>query len=76
MPTFVIFNYPDTGTEPIDFSKLIEKDYKSVDTPSKDKIQKLNDLRSKMARLLVSQPNTQSILDVSYLIIKWSYFIL
>lgn len=65
MPSTVnIFNYPDTGTEPVDFSELIKKDYGAVDIPSRDKIEKLNDIRSKMARLLVSQPNTKAILNV------------
>ena len=66
MLSFFLFNYPDTATEPVSYVKLIEKDYGAVDTPSEDKISKLNDLRSNMASLLVTQPNTKAILDVSF----------
>lgn len=66
MPSFYLFSYPDTGTEPVDFSKLIEKKNDGIDIPSQEKIFKLNDLRSRMASLLVSQPNTKAILDVLF----------
>lgn len=67
MPAAVyLFNYPDTGTEPTEFWDLIGKKYGSSDAPSEEKIEKLNDLRSRLASLLVSQPNTKAILTVQF----------
>ena len=64
MPAVYLFNYPNTGTEPAEFWDLIGRKNELSDAPSEEKIQKLNDLRSRMASLLVSQPNTKAILTV------------
>lgn len=68
MPGLHLFNYPDSATEPVDYKKLIKNRGKSVDAPSEEQINKLNDLRTRMASLLLSQPNTKPILDVSFLV--------
>ena len=65
MPAVYLFNYPDTGTEPVEFWNLIKNKNEFSDAPSDEKIQKLNNLRSRMASLLVSQPNTKAILSVN-----------
>lgn len=64
MPIVHLFSYPDTATEPLDFNQLLAKNSYAQDAPSEEKIKRLNDLRSRMARLLISQPNTKAILDV------------
>lgn len=66
MPILYLFNYPDTATDPVDFKKLIKKSGNSEDVPSEEQIKKLNDLRSRMVGLLLSQPNTKPVMDVSF----------
>lgn len=76
MPTVHLFNYPDTAAEPIDFKVLIKNIKNSDDAPSEEQIKKLNDIRTRMASLLLSQPNTKPILDVSsFLMIKYLYIL-
>ena len=65
MPALHLFNYPDTATEPVDYKKLIKNGGKSDDAPSEEQIKKLNDLRTRIVSLLLSQPNTKPVLDVS-----------
>jgi hypothetical protein len=76
MPTVHLFNYPDTAAEPVDFTKFIKKSGNSDDAPSVEQIKKLNDLRKRMVSLLLSQPNTKPILDVSVLLFKIIFYIL
>ena len=65
MPSAFIFNYPDTATEPSDLGKYFEKSYNDDgNSPSAQEIKNLNDLRSRMASLLLSQPNTKAVLQV------------
>ena len=65
MPAVYLFNYPDTATEPAEFTALLEGKNKELhDGPSEEKILKLNELRSRMASLFLSQPNTKAILTV------------
>lgn len=64
MPAVYLFNYPDTGTEPAEFWDFIKRKQELSDSPSEEKIEKLNGLRSRLASLLVSQPNTKAILTV------------
>lgn len=66
MPSPFIFNYPDTATEPADIGKYFENMNESDENylPSLQNIKIINDLRSRMASLLLSQPNTKAVLQV------------
>ena len=64
----LLYSYPDTATEPVDFHKFIAKSKGDEYAPSEEQITKLNDLRTRMMSLLKSQPNTKAILDVSIII--------
>ena len=75
MPALHLFNYPDTATEPVDYKKLIKNGGKSDDAPSEEQIKKLNDIRTRIVTLLLSQPNTKPVLDVSFTFFKPKYFI-
>lgn len=72
----LLYSYPDTATEPVDFHKLIDKRNDETYAPSEEQITKLNDLRTRMMSLLKSQPNTKAILDVSIIIFRLISFIL
>ena len=65
MPVLFLYNYPDTATEPVNFEDYIINKSDVAYAPSDEQIKKLNDLRSRIASLLLSQPNTKAILDVN-----------
>ena len=57
MPAVYLFNYPDTATEPVEFTALIEgKNQGLHDGPfGGKKILKLNELRSRISLFCLSQ---------------------
>lgn len=70
-----IYSYSDSRTEPVDFHDFMIKFPRFTDDPSNAEIDALNEKRGRVLSLLLSQPNTKAVLDVS-VSLKGIYLIL